>query len=339
MPTTVTKSIGTSSRDYSTLQAWEDATPADLTSSDQIWRGEAYNDSEFSDAGVLLDIGGTTTDATRYVELTAAAGQSFQDAGGVRSNALRYNQSNGVGVRKTGLYGYTIRVNTVQFTRISRLQIKSESSLAMSQTGLTSGTIRDVLADANSTAAVIANDGTCDYRNVVAVTRNASGDGFQLGHGSTLIGCTAIRPSDISAAGAGFAQSGYGTDRVIQSCASFGFTNAYSGAGWDTTNSKNNASDAGSLPGSSNQTSVTYSQFTPFTDADKDSLDLRSIAATSLAANGFLDGTNAPNDISGTARANPPTIGHWEIVSAGGFTFQQLTQNQMPITPVEVVAY
>jgi hypothetical protein len=36
-----------------------------------------------------------------------------------------------------------------------------------------------------------------------------------------------------------------------------------------------------------------------------------------LAANGFLDGTNAPNDISKTARANPPTIGAWELIAAG----------------------
>ena len=38
MPTTTTKTIG-STGDYSTLQAWEDACPANLVTADEIWRG------------------------------------------------------------------------------------------------------------------------------------------------------------------------------------------------------------------------------------------------------------------------------------------------------------
>ena len=69
MPTTVVKSIGTTGRDYSTLQAWEDACPANLVSDDKIWKGECYNDSEFTSG---LHVSGITTDSTRYVWLTAA---------------------------------------------------------------------------------------------------------------------------------------------------------------------------------------------------------------------------------------------------------------------------
>ena len=97
-----THSIGTTGRDYSTLQAWEDACPANLVTDGNIWRGECYNDSEFSSSGTLVTIAGITTDATHYVELTTATGHSFQDHADVRTNALKYNQSNGVGLKTTG---------------------------------------------------------------------------------------------------------------------------------------------------------------------------------------------------------------------------------------------
>jgi hypothetical protein len=41
------------------------------------------------------------------------------------------------------------------------------------------------------------------------------------------------------------------------------------------------------------------------------------VAATVLADAGYRDSTNAPNDISGTARDATPTIGAWELAAAG----------------------
>ena len=43
-------------------------------------------------------VSGITTDSTRYVWLTAASGQSFIDHANVRTNALIYDQSKGVGI-------------------------------------------------------------------------------------------------------------------------------------------------------------------------------------------------------------------------------------------------
>ena len=112
MVTTVVKSIGTASRDYSTLQAWEDAAPANLVTADQVWKGECYNDSTFT-AGVTIS--GITTDATRYIWLTAAAGQSFADH---PENALDYNAANGVAI---SAYDVCI-VSSVVNVKIDRLQ-------------------------------------------------------------------------------------------------------------------------------------------------------------------------------------------------------------------------
>lgn len=327
MPTTVTSTIGTAARDYSTLQAWEDASPADLVSDDKIWRGEAYNDSEFTaGSGTLLTVSGITVDSTRYVELTAASGQSFQDHADVRTNAVTYNQALGVGIRATAAYVQTLAGNN--FFRTSRCQW---SSLANS-VGFVSGSnarVKDTL--------VFSTGASCDalagatFINVVRIFNKAtSGNGFES-QSATFIGCTVLRPSDQAAGGRGWSAP-YATV-TIQSCACFGFTTIVGGNGSGTSNTKFNATDQASFPGTDNQVSVTYSQTTPFTDADKDSLNLIAIAATSLAANGFLDSTNAPNDISGYIRPASPTIGHWQITAAAFVAFRRPGGRPYPFAP------
>lgn len=327
MATIVTSSIGSAGgRDYSTLQAWEDACPANLVTADQVWKGEAYNDSEFLATGVssvLCTIAGHTTDPTRYVWLTVASGQSFQDNAGVRTNALRYNQTNGVGFRNSGQYGQVLLISDTD-THLDRFQVSCSHAQAVVAVQINAGRGRgnNLLLQQHSTFSntpPLVSTSQEIWTNVLAIKFGTAGGGFlntaSSGTSCQYIGCAAVRPSDLTAGGTGFA-SPYADGTVVVSCAVFGFTTAVTNG---TATSKNNATDlASGLPGSNNQHSVTYSQTTPFTDADKDSLDLRAIAATSLAANGFLDATNAPNDISNTVRANPPTIGAWELVAAVG---------------------
>lgn len=326
MPTTVTHSIGTSSRDYSTLQLWEDACPANLVTADQIWRGEAYNDSEFTGGAVtILAISGETTDSTRYLELTCATGQSFQDNANVRTNALTYNQANGVGLRITANFGACIAIST-PYTRISRIQVKNDFLYGLGNhggiycNGAPSGVIiKDTLqylkTEHATPNAFIYGSGSLAINCIVFKSGSGSGIAMRIGNGGKAIGCTVVRTTDQTAGGTGFG-SQY-SNNILQSCASFGFTTCASGSGWDTTNSKNNATDqASGFPGSTaNQYGVTFNATTPFTQAGVTGLDLRSIAATTLAGNGFLDATNAPNDISGYARPANPTIGHWQIAT------------------------
>lgn len=321
MATTITKSIGTTGRDYSTLQAWEDAIPASIVATDEIWRGECYNDTEFVVTGnnPSVEFSGVTVDATRYIELTAATGQSFQDHANVRTNALRYNQANGVGIRKTGNYYGGIR-NHLNYLRVSRLQFKHDATFSynsfegVGSNESSSSLYKDLIIEnaASTGGRIVVQAWSSTLVNVIAISRSDAGVAFEARSACTLIGCLAIRPSDLTAADTAFAC--VYTASVLQSCACFGFTTATSGS-W--TGSNNATELASGLPGTSNQHSVSYTQTTPWTDADKDSQDFRAIAATSLAANGLYDGPNAPNDISGTARSNPPTIGPWELVAAG----------------------
>lgn len=70
MATIVTKTIGASGRDYSTISAWEAATGIDLVGANQIQVGSIYNDSPFiEDVNVL----GATSNSGCYRKLTVAA--------------------------------------------------------------------------------------------------------------------------------------------------------------------------------------------------------------------------------------------------------------------------
>jgi hypothetical protein len=324
MPTTVVHSIGTSSRDFSTIQAWEDAAPADLTTADQIWRGECYNDAEFVSGSPLCTFAGTTSDATRYKELTAAAGQSFQDQAGVRTNALTYDVTKGVALRYTGSYVMTLDAQD-QFVHVSRLQIAADGSQASlignSNTGAAgNGLFKDLVCTGRGGGTFVPgmwfSGGTIvNLSYILQVTPPSVA--FRSDH-SLVIGCTIAKTTDVGAAGVGLNATYGSPNAILESCAIFGFATPTNGAGWDTTNSQHNATDAASgLSGSvGNQFNVTYSATTPFTQAGLTGNDFRPIAGTALAANGFLNAGVVPNDISGTQRGAIPTIGAWELASA-----------------------
>lgn len=321
MPTTVVKSIGTSGRDYSTLQAWEDAAPANLVTADQIWRGECYNDSEFTAAAdPVVTISGSTSDATRYKELTAASGQSFQDHASVRSNRLDYDQTVGVGVKSQNANYSRVIVVSEQYVRVSRLQLFSQHSnghsvITANNNGTAmNGTFKDLVCRSAGADYVVRADQTI-LVNVVMI-QAGSGPGFLNGSTLTatqLIGCTIMRTTNQSPTGVG-ATGAYANSYTMVSCALFGFASLSNAK---SAGSTKNASDlATGLPGTGNQHSVPYSGLTPFTQGSNTNTDARAIAGTLLIDNGTFDVTNAPNDVSGTARDATPTIGAWEVTAA-----------------------
>ena len=318
-----TKSIGTATRDYSTMQAWEDALLAILLEAE---RGEMYNDSEFT---ANLNISAHVTTSTNTLTLTAASGQSFQDNANVRTNALKYNASNGVGVRGNFGYSQVISISgAVNDLFVSRLQLEQEASAGNSEAFYAIETVvvelKDMIIMKDATGGRVVNlQESSKAINVVAIHKGSGYDGaIRLRDTCTGIGCLCLNPSDISVTGNGFATS-YST-ASIKSCGVFGMSTFSSGG---TPTGSNNASDVTIGFGTSNQASLTYSQTTPFTDADKDSLDLRlADNGNSLINNGFLDSTNAPNDISGTARGASPEIGPWELGSAPSPVFGNTKQ-------------
>jgi len=335
----IVKTIGSAGgRDFATIALWIASLPANLVTDGNSYEGDCYNDpsGEFTGApgaGAIATFPATTTDSTHTITLTTGAGQSFQDNASVRTNALKYNVSNGVGIRKTDNYGAVITFSgAVNFITVSKLQLSRSAvgsgGALVSFTSFGSNHLwKDIIGEVTGTSGVAfaCGGGTAvRIENVVIIIRStATVTPIQAANNSpTLIGCGVVRPSNFTAAGTGFNRT-YGTP-ILQSSYSFGFTTA-SSSGWDSTNSKNNGTDQSSIVGGSAQVSITYNSTTPLTSAADSTRDLRSIASTSLAANGFKDATNAPNDISGSLRPSTPTIGPWEISPASA-----TTPNQFP---------
>lgn len=321
MATTITKTIGTSSRNYSTIQSFVAAITANLVSADEVWVGECYNDSEFTATfASQISISGHTVDSAHTITLRPATGQGFKDNASVNSNALKYNQSNGVGLNSTDGYVTVLQVAN-DWVTIDGMQVKSNQTTSDSLTingAVNNVVMQNCICEASGNGKVVISNygGSSKIINCVAIQRG-TGDGITMGNGGTIIGCTSIKPSDVSASGSGYSTRYSGN--ILKNSASFGFSVASDSSGWSTANSKNNATDkATQLPGSNNVFNVTYSSTSPFEGSTSASPDLRLKASTSLENAGLYDSTNGTVDIKGTSRSNPPDIGAWEIVSAGG---------------------
>lgn len=324
MPTTVTSKIGATNSpvtmDYTTLQSWEDACPANLVTDDKIWRGEVYNQGELSSAAIpSLSISGMTVDSTRYVELTTATGASFKDHADKLTNALKYDTTKGACCKNTNGYSQVIVVG-VDYTRISNLQLKSTAtpSGGIGASGARNNLLfQDLLVEYVSSTGIATYGAASKVINCLSIrTGNTTGSsaGIFLGGGSNAYGCTVLRYSDASST-AGYAfSSTYGT-ATIKNCAGFGYGSFYTVGTSGAATGSNNASDQTISFGTSNQASLTYtSQFEGTTSSAP---DFRAKSTGSLDLNGTPDSTNTPNDIVGQTRhATTPTIGCWEVVAA-----------------------
>lgn len=346
MPTTVTKVIG-SGGNYSTLQAWEDACPANLVTADQIWRGECKNqDFSVGGGGIALDIAGTTTDATRYLELTTQAGASFVDDANVATNPLRFDSTKGASVTITGGYNNCI-TNSVDYTRISKLMVAATaaSGIPIGTSNIT--TIDRCILEANG-ATTFGNSvtGAVTVTNTLHVQRASAATRITI-CGSTamlLVNNTYVVPSDKTAATYGLDGS-YGTV-TVKNCAVFGATNTIETAN-STFTCTTSRTDAGSPP--SGFTSITYntttgSGFFNITDATR---DFRLKSTSAMLDVGTTDATNAATDIRGLARpyGSAYDIGCWErsvatigktIGTAGDYSTLQAWEDAAPADLVAV---
>lgn len=330
MPTTITKSIGTTGRDYSTIASFEAAIPADITASDEIWVGECYNDSEFL-VTAAISFSGSTTDATRYIVLKTAAGQSFRDHANKLTNALRYNQSNGVGIRTTTSYIDLISVaeDNVRFEglQIQNAGTNGSGNYAWTKSGTRDGLqVRNCIIERSGAGHGVLIEGANSF--VVNSTCVMYTNGSTIGNGITsqnsaaaVIACTVLRPTDATTVGGIGARRSYNTP-LFQDVAVFGDFTTHFGAGAPYhASSGYNATDAATAPGSNNQTSLTTADQLEDT-ASLTTYDLRAKSGGALVNNGTRANTYTNDeDIVGQARSTTtPTIGAWEYVAAGGLS-------------------
>lgn len=116
MATKITKTIGTASRDFSTIQAWEDAdggaSNPNLVTADEQVTGECFADSLFTQNVVFNDI--TNADATRFMELTAAAGEEHNGKAGSATVQIVVDPTS---------VGHAFQI-TNDFIHISKIEVK-----------------------------------------------------------------------------------------------------------------------------------------------------------------------------------------------------------------------
>lgn len=323
MPTATVRSVGTSSRDYSTMATWEAGSPSNLVTADEIWKGEFYNDSEFGGHETnWCTFSGVTTDNTRFFWATTAAGQGFKDDGSASSLPLRYDQSKGVGIRSTGSYPTGFNCGSAKVL-VEGFQCFMDTTSAYYGSGMCFGGVyRGCIFETRKTSNV--GEASAQFINSVLCDRGAGINAWIRFSGMQLRNCTVVRPSDLSAGGTGVKaeSSSYGT---IKNTAVFGYNTNFA----DTIASysgNNNASNSASVPGTSPQTSLTYAN--QFENTANSTRDWRVKSGNSLENNGARDqgtegdlstiGTNDKDILGRTRSTSTPTIGAWEVVSAGG---------------------
>jgi hypothetical protein len=323
MPTTVVRTIG-SGRDYSTIQAWEDACPANLVSTDQIWKGLLYDEGGGTNGewtiSTNVTFSGVTTDATRYVWLDAAAGKSFADNANKLTNALRYNTANGVAIRGTSSYGGAIFVAGYDVL-LTRLQIRRAAATTNAADGifyLTSPlTVKQCITvnEGNDKSIIFGLNGTLNFINslfycattspvlIQSFESTASGNFIN----SVFYGNGATQAFDFRYGGA---------LSTMKNCAFFNWTSVGSTGRFDSANSSNNATNLSSFPfGSANQVSLTTAN--QFENVTAGSEDFRVKTGAALINNAIRQQAYTNDlDIVGSARSTTtPTIGAWEYLN------------------------
>jgi hypothetical protein len=301
--------------DYSSIQAWNDAAPSDLTAANQRWIGECYNQGILTTA--TANIGsGNTVDSTRYFWLRTASGASFRDNAGVRTNPLFLDTTKGITIQNNDNYNPTLRLYA-QYTTISYLQVQNLGGSATIRCDGTSTTIDSCILSGGNSALT----GAHYMYNTLAIIRSSGGNIMAyFGTGSSFYNCTLVNASGTGGTAFPFLNYGQG---FLQNCCVFGFGTMFSGAATSlVSGSDYNATDLATSfgAGTHNLNSLTYaSQFV------NSASDYRAVSTGGLHA-GLADSTHAPVDISGTTRsATTPYIGAWEVASAST-TAAQLSQ-------------
>ena len=306
MPTTVVKTIHASGGDYTTLSAWEAANQGNLVATDEVRVAECYNDwpGGLNDA---VNIDGSTTDATRYMAITVAAGHRHTgkpDTGFriVRSAAYTavvlfndpYCRASWLDVRNTGAEGSAIRQNGSN----------GSNSRASRCIGRSTGT-----------AAYVSGFATLAYAYQCLAIGAPVGFSGSGAYGTfDMVGCVA------SGCTTGFQLDSPGTTgKRVANCVAYNCTTNYTGT-FDAALSGNNASTSGTMPGSSNVSGISSADF-----VDAAGHDYHLAGGSALIGMGANLYTLITEDVDGDAR---PSSGAWDIgldqLVGGGGTVVEL---------------
>lgn len=320
----VTKNIGATNSpttmDYSTVQTWFDARPANLVTDGNRQIGNCYDQGTLSGN---WNIAGSTTDATNYLLLQAFTGASFRDNANVRTNALFYDNTKGIALEGSGNYGASFQ-GAPNYTVIRYLQMKNTGNGGtMGYNTATGGLINSCIIDSPTGTGILSGATGAVGLSVVNCLIVVNGGNGPSVTDAPYHYCTLVNRSG-SSAGTAINGSGYHASHYLKNCAVFGFSTFSSGStGPDVSYV---ASDLALTEGTNNQSSLTYaSQFVSSTT------DYRAVGTGSLK-NGTPDASYSSVDISGQARdGTTPFIGCWEVAGAAATSIFQPRRMRMGI--------
>lgn len=317
-PTVVVNSIGSASRDYATIAAWETATKKNLVYENKVYIGELYDDSDFDHTTTEVTITGAVADATRYRQLRPARAED------------RYDPVNDVGVflKGTGLSVLKIAEN---YFRLSGVAIRQNQTTDVDMACLrvtgercTIDSVYGILSAATAGAAtkyVIEVSGRYNnIRNCIVRGGNPSNSGAYIGlyvHAleNVIDNCVAYRVKPATSTGRGITV-GVNDKCVIRNCVAmecgeFDF-NTTSGAvlasGYVFNCISSDTSATAKLSGANCQVSIAAGSV--FKNAPSN--DFRN-SLTSLAVNKGLKLSHIfTTDFLGATRASPWDIGAYD---------------------------
>jgi hypothetical protein len=316
---TPTAGTATISRAFSSAQTWEDSIPANLVTSDQLWIGELYKEgagtnNEWSPGATWLDASGHTTDATRYMWIRAATGQSFTDNSTKTTNALRYNTANGVAVTISGSYRslFTATSGRVRFTGIQFRPTVSNPLNLFAVTAAGVPTFENCIFQCSTRLA----GGSANFTNcLIYFTAGYLGNPNSMGL-SILTNCTIVGyATTILMSREGRAYAG---NILFRNCAVYNFS-GWVEAGYDSlfsgrANWRKNFTNLSTLPGGTGTTSTVYAN--QFENTSTNTWDYRVKSGSNLIDGGSQEAATADLDIIGqTRKTTTPTVGAWEFVS------------------------
>ena len=302
-----TKSIGSSSRDCATF-ALHASYMDGLNALSAAEVGEAYNDSAFDVSGGVANYTGFTPSVSFPFTLRCATGQSFRDHANKLTNALAYNQSNGVGLRNTASGYGTVLTGSAPFTTIDGLQISAVNAQAR---GLTwsgaSSVIQNCIIESTSSGETLGLSGAGSHAiNCLLISlRDGGSPGIDFGLAQATSFCTIVKPSTATAGARGFSGLYASAVMTAKSCAVFQYTADFGTSNAASINAETCAT-SDTTPSTGFTGSLTYAdQFEVVTATGR---DFRAKSGGFLPAAGTAIG-GITTDIIGQTRADPPTIG------------------------------
>lgn len=321
-----TKTIGATGRDYATCALYASYLDG-LNTLSAAEVGNFYNDGEFSVAGDVMVLTGFVPSASNTVTMQPATGQGFKDASGATTNPQKYDQSKGVGIKRTANYGYAIDFGTIPYITFQGFQVRGDGGSAGAVHNI--GDASDVdscLLECYRGASYFSASGSRLVNSLLTNFNAPFGAAIVLAAGADAINSSIVRPSDVSGSGVSGIQISYTGGSTLTNLNVFGFATAVNVVSGSVT-STNCYTDVGSPP--SGFTTATYAN--QFENTVAATRDFRTKSGATIIGAGTAAGSPAL-DIVGQTRPSPPSVGHFELLSAGGAITLNADQGTVAVT-------